>query len=423
MGYRDFSHHIDKVHTNGEVGWMWITRLRDHWLAFWKKSRARLLGVAKAPAIREIRRGLNKKLREGPRPTQDEQRLSAEDRALCARIRRQTQEANRNNVTRTAAYLEVYKRTPELHWALLAHLVSRNGGWNMTDLQGDLIGRTMEPGERERFFYFLERANDLIFGDAYPQLLLYEASREAGRPLFHLLPCFGVTRFMDVIWAKFWQRRDSELLTLALVVNEQNFIEERVLRHPDYASVMESFEFTAQTLLNLTQVVFPFYRGGKGKLQLAGTTVKTFRSLTERIDTGRRLYAILFGRPEVLQGALRWAEETPHTGSRADYWPHVYAKERSGEAGETPYQPRLDGCQLKKGVSHVYSPALGDAWPDVREPEPPGGKDWCLDAECTKELYALKPSGAYNITKLYCSTLMLIERAVAAETWVDEVKM
>ncbi|MGB8954750.1 MAG: DUF2515 family protein [Tumebacillaceae bacterium] len=398
---------------------MWIGQLRELCLTFWKKSRARLLGFANAPEIREIRKQLQNALHDGPRPALDESQLSAEDRALCQLIRQRTEEANRNNVTRTAAYLDIYKRCPELHWALLAHMVSRNGGWNMTDLCGDLIGRTMETGEREGFFHFLERANYLIFGDAYPQLLLYEASRDAGRPLFHLLPCFGVTRFMDLIWARFWKTHDSELLTLALVVNEQNFIEDRVVRHRDYSSVVESFEFTAQTLLNLTQVVFPFYQEGKQKVQLAGTTVKTFRSLAERIDTGRRLYAILFGREDVYQGALRWAEETPHTASRGDYWPHLYAKEPSGAAQAKRYRPRLNGCSLKKGALPFYSPALSAVWPDVERPAPSGGEDWCRDAECVEELYGTKPDKSYNVTKFYCATLMVVERAVAAETWLD----
>ena len=398
---------------------MCIGQLRERCLTFWKKSRARLLGFANAPEIREIRKQLQRALSEGPRPAIDLSNLSDEDRGLCQLIRQRTEAANRNNVTRTAAYLDIYKRCPELHWALLAHMVSRNGGWNMTDLCGDLIGRTMEAGERERFFHFLERANYLIFGDAYPQLLLYEASREAGRPLFHLLPCFGVTRFMDLIWARFWEANDSELLTLALVVNEQNYIEERVVRHPHYAPVVESFEFTAQTLLNLTQVVFPFYQEGKQKLQLAGITVKTFRSLAERIDTGRNLYAILFGRKDVYAGALRWAEETPHTASRADYWPHLYAKEPSDHAQAKRYRPRLNGCRLKKGASPLYSPVLADAWPDVEKPTPPGGRDWCRTAEGAEELYATKPSDSYNVTRQYCNTLMVVERAVAAETWLD----
>lgn len=61
--------------------------------------------------------------------------LTFSEQELLNRIRRMTQEHNLNNVTRTKAYLEFYLRHPEIHWAFLGHMVSRNGGWNMTDLK------------------------------------------------------------------------------------------------------------------------------------------------------------------------------------------------------------------------------------------------------------------------------------------------
>ncbi|WP_440177084.1 DUF2515 family protein, partial [Bacillus subtilis] len=51
-----------------------------------------------------------------------------EDCIILEEIKTLTQENNRSNITRTAAYLECYEQYPELHWALLAHMVSRNGG-------------------------------------------------------------------------------------------------------------------------------------------------------------------------------------------------------------------------------------------------------------------------------------------------------
>jgi hypothetical protein len=312
----------------------------------------------------------------------------------------------------------VYLACPELHWAFLAHMVSRNGGYNMTDLKGDLIARAMEPGEAESFFQFLERANFLIFGDAFPQLLLYEASKDQGKPLFHLLPYFGVSVFMQVIWERFWETRDSEMLTLALVVNEQNFIEHRVVRHEKFQPVVESFEFVAQTFLNLTQVVFPFWgRAGQGKMQLAGVVVDTFKSLEERIDTGRHLYAILFGLPEVHEGALKWAKETPHTGSRSDYWQDFYTTEKPVKQAKK-YSTRIQGDRLRKGSSLFYSPVLSDAWPDVKNPEPADAHDWCEKPESAEEIYSVKPNKDWNMTQQYCKTMSLVEKAVAAETWL-----
>ncbi|HEU4962698.1 MAG TPA: DUF2515 family protein [Bacilli bacterium] len=406
----------------------------EAWLTWSKKVKARLFGLANAQEIRQVRRELERVLQQaaqeqepGALPLIDPSTLSDADKVICDRIANETKRYNRNNVTRTQAYWESYRQHPELHWSLLAHMVSRNGGYNMTDLQGELLPRVMEKGECERFFHFLERPNYLIFGDAYPQLRLYAASKERGRPLFHLLPFFGVSRFMRVIWERFWETGDSQLLTLALVVNEQNVIEKRVVQHKHYAAVVESFEFQAQTLLNLTQVVFPFRDVTKTPdPQLAGVIVDSFTSLSERIDTGRRLYAILFDRQEVHRGVLQWAEQTPHTGSRSDYWPHLYTPEhpsppKTAAANKPgPYTPRVHKLALKQGASPLYSPRLQDAWPDVEKPEAPERYDWCVSAEAAEELYPAPASRHYNITALYGQTLMLIERMAAVETWKDK---
>ena len=48
-----------------------------------------------------------------------------------------------NNITRTKAYFDIYQKYPEIHWAFLGHMVSRNGGWNMTDLKGDFLTRLL----------------------------------------------------------------------------------------------------------------------------------------------------------------------------------------------------------------------------------------------------------------------------------------
>ncbi|WJH32243.1 DUF2515 domain-containing protein [Paenibacillus sp. CC-CFT747] len=70
---------------------------------------------------------------------------------LLRRIRRETAEGNRNNVTRTAAYWTFYRQHAELHWAFLAHMVSRNGGWNMTDLKG-IFSPSYQRGPARAYF-------------------------------------------------------------------------------------------------------------------------------------------------------------------------------------------------------------------------------------------------------------------------------
>lgn len=44
-------------------------------------------------------------------------------------------------------------------------MVSRNGGWNMTDLKGELLSHLLSESEQNDFFQFLERGNWLIFQD------------------------------------------------------------------------------------------------------------------------------------------------------------------------------------------------------------------------------------------------------------------
>ncbi|MGG4032225.1 DUF2515 domain-containing protein [Paenibacillus cisolokensis] len=295
--------------------------------------------------------------------------------AIVSRIRAETAHLGRNNVTRTAAYRDVFLRRRELHWALLAHMVSRNGGWNMTDLQGEWFPRLLGMEKRKATFRFLERSNALIFHDAYPQLRLYEASLHAGRSLFRLLPAFGVSAFMRPVWERFWRDRDPVPLTVALIVNEQHYIEERVVRNPYFRQhVLGTLFFGMQSLLHLNQIVFPYGRDGE-RLQLAGLVLDNFSSLHERIELGKGLYAILFGVPEVAEGAVRFARSIRHTGSRADYAPDLFASARR-EAPSAVYKQRLAGDGLlQPGAERLYSPPLAAAWPDIPV-EPPEPGDW-----------------------------------------------
>ncbi len=102
--------------------------------------------------------------------------ILADEQEIIKEIKNETFLKNANNVTRTKAYLDFYCSHPEIHWAFLAHMVSRNAGYHMTDLKGELLPSIIERKEAENFFLFLERANAYIFHDAYPQLLLYHQS-------------------------------------------------------------------------------------------------------------------------------------------------------------------------------------------------------------------------------------------------------
>ncbi|MGF7033711.1 hypothetical protein J2T17_004659 [Paenibacillus mucilaginosus] len=335
------------------------------------------------------------------------------DRTLVERIRRETDRLNRNNVTRTEAYRRMYIRHPELHWALLAHMVSRNGGWCMTDLQGELLPYLLSEEQRRSVFAFLERANALIFGDAYPQLLLYEECLRLQRPLFHLLPHLGVSRFMRGVWEQFWQERSPIMLTIGLIVNEQHYIEDRVVRHPHFRrTVLDTLFFHTQSVLQLNQVVFPYQEGRL--IRLGGLILEDFSSRKERIEVGKKLYGILFGLPSVHQGILRFASGKPHTGSRADFWPHLFSARRlSPPVPRGELKERLDGCRLRPGALPLYSPPLEAAWNDqpVAPPEP---GDWFRSPEVLDFFRTIEPPASFEMTQAYGAGLGRIELAVLA---------
>jgi len=349
--------------------------------------------------------------------------LTAEERRLSDRIRLETQAANRNNVTRTEAYRSVFFKAPELHWAFLAHMVSRNSGWSMTDLRGELLPRLL--GERliENLFSFLESANALIFQDAYPQLLLYLESRRRGRPLFHLLPEFYVSAFMRSVWEQFWQRSDPALLTVSLIVNEQSYIEGRIVRDPYYREhVFRTLPFRGQALLQLNQVVFPYDTGSQpnptavneeGALRLAGLILEDFTDLEERIEFGKKLYATLFGIPDVHDGALRFARRQAHTGSRADYWPSLFTRERT-EPATAGYTSRMEGNRLRRGAPRLYSPPLAEAWKDRSLPPVNRYDWWCRATDGLKYLKTVRPPEAFEMTGEHGFGLRKLEWAVLA---------
>lgn len=338
---------------------------------------------------------------------------SAAEKALLNRIVRTAESGNRNNVTRTAAYWELYRRLPELHWAFLAHMVSRNGGWSMTDLQGELVPRLLEGHERRDLFLFLERANFLIFQDAYPQLLLYEESRKQGRPLFHLLPHLHVSAFMGPVWELFWAERDPVPLTVCLIINEQHYIEGRVVRNGFYQKqVLNTLAFQTQSLLQLNQVLLPYRPDEESGHRLAGAILEDFGDLQERIGIGKALYGMLFGIPDIHGAALEFARRHPHTGSRADYNPRLFSSVRQAPPGSA-YKARLDGCGLADGAHPLYSPPLQAAWKDH-----PADKveryDWFTRLASADALGSVGAPERPDITGEACAALLKLELAVLA---------
>lgn len=338
--------------------------------------------------------------------------LSIDEKVLIEKFNRKTEELNQNNVTRTKAYFEFYKQHPEIQWAFLGHMVSRNGGWNMTDLKGDFLKGLLDKHSRQYFFSFLERGNWLIFQDAYPQFLLYEESLKRNRTLFHLLPYFNVSIFMETIWNDFWKHGDKYMLTIALVINEQSYLEKRVMDNNHFKqTVFETFEYKLQELLSFNHILFPYIKNNK--IKLMGQTINRFDSLHERIMLGKRLYSLLFSNDQLLKESMSWAFENSHAGSRKDYWPHLFNDVKDYAPGNF-YIRRLKKCQLRKGVARIYSPRLDFAWKNV-EHQPAEEGDWYDDWRVIDYLLEDTQNIDGEIVHEYCETLEKLELATIAK--------
>jgi len=367
----------------------------------------------------KIGRELNKKVKLRTRRVVDPSELPRSEQQLIYQIKECTRQRNKNNVTRTLAYYEYYRSHPEIHWAFLGHMVSRNGGWNMTDLKGELLSRLLTTAEQNDFFQFLERGNWLIFHDIYPQFLLYEESLKRETNLFHLLPFFHVSVFMEVIWNHFWLTGDRDLLALGLIINEQSYLEKQIIKNPYYQkTVLQTLEFKLQDILRLNQILFPCYREGDRELIMVGHTLQHFASLSERIRLGKQLYTLLFDRSEILQGAVGWVAEHPHTGSRKDYWPHLFNDVKETTPGVL-YKKRTVNGRLKPGTSRLFSPTLQHAWKDVDHPEAEAG-DWCEDWKAVTYFLHAEENIDGEIMDDYCKTLEKIELAVMAQTAIRQ---
>lgn len=334
--------------------------------------------------------------------------LTNGESSLIQQIRQQTSSLNINNVTRTKAYLEFYNRHPEVHWAFLGHMVSRNGGWNMTDLKGGLLTRLLSKKEAASFFAFLERGNWLIFQDVFPQFLLYEESLKRNQNLFYLLRHLNVSLFMEVIWNYFWVQHDTYILTVAQIINEQSYLELRVMKNPIYKKeIFSSLEFKLQDLLSMNHILFPYFF--HQQIKLVGKTLHHFESLHERILLGKRLYYILFSNQNRLNMLTKWATTTPHTGSRKDYWPHIFNDVDEGLPGSI-FKPKLKSCQLLPGATKIYSPKLEFAWKNV-EHGPAEKIDWYKDWRIIYYLIENDEKAEDKIEEEYCKTLERLELA------------
>ncbi|PEL11706.1 DUF2515 family protein [Bacillus sp. AFS017336] len=244
----------------------------------------------------------------------EEHILSQDEANLIDLIKKETTKFNADNISRTIAYQDYFFRLNEVEWSFLASMVSRNAGYNMTDLANPIFMNGLSEKQRKQLFITYERANWIIFLDAFPQLLLFEYSKMNNKPLFYLLKYFSVSTFMEIEWEKYWTDRDKKRLVYSLIINEQNMIERPVIQNKFFKNeVFNTIAFKLQEQLKLSYVIFPTNSG-----ELYGLAVYQFEDLTKRIQIGRQLYSILFHQ-DLNNGFINFAKQTNHTGSRSDY--------------------------------------------------------------------------------------------------------
>jgi hypothetical protein len=322
------------------------------------------------------------------------------DHTILHEIQITTTIANQSNITRTKAYLQCYEAYPELHWALLAHMVSRNGGWNMSDLRGGLMSNLTDLSLRDNLYRMLERCNALIFQDAYPQLQLYMHSKQHGSSYFHLLPYFHVSRFMRSFWNSFWMDRNSALLAVGLIINEQHYIEDRVIQLPYFQKkVFQSTSYKLNHLAHINQILFPLNKINPSSMVesnnlspspgIVGLVLENFRNIEERINLGKSLYALLFGYSDVLDQVTSYATSTIHQGSRSEYWPHLFTTDKETAMNSPMESSQLLAHEWLPRGQRIYSPVLNDVWFDMAY-DPIPRYDWLKNKNVTP--YISKPT-------------------------------
>lgn len=222
---------------------------------------------------------------------------------------------------------------------------------------------------------------------------------------------------MQGAWNHFWKTGDRQLLTISLIINEQHYLEEQVMRDQKYQkTVIQTLPFTLQELLSLGHILFPSQMKGSGgsPLRLYGDKVSHFASLSERIALGKKLYALLFRDSARLEGILAWAVNQPHSGSRKDYWPHLFHDVNESVPGQ-PNVKKLSNCRLRAGAKRLYSPILRHAW-EPEEHAPPTHQDWYRGDLSVLRMFISSDNLVRDekMGDVYCHALETIELAVIA---------
>lgn len=292
---------------------------------------------------------------------------------IINRIMQQTRRLNKDNISRTIAYKRFYDANPEIKWALLASAVSRNAGWSMTDLKGRLFQNGLSSDQQEWLFTIYERANWLIFSDAFPQLLLYSQSKRCGIPLFPMLDAFGVSAFMKKEWQLFWHKKDKKRLMHALIINEQNTIQTPIIQnHWLKKNVFAALPFLMSDYFHFNTVLFPTIDG-----RLLGFSISNFTKAENRIALGKKLGKLLF-HPVYHTPCYQFLDLVPHTGSRHDMEKMMGRKIRSSPLLRTCYPVVIHSLDEEKKDWFRKSSQVRHSFKEVNLPDRVDLTEWYL---------------------------------------------
>ncbi len=325
------------------------------------------------------------------------------NKELIQKIKDETKSQNRNNITRTAAYLTYFKKHPEIEWSFLAHMVSRNAGYFMTDLKGEFLPHILDEKFAENLYTMLEKGNSMIFEDAYPQLLLYEESKKKGVSLFHLCHFFNVSPFMEGVWELFFQGDQSPLLPIAQIINEQSHIEIHIVQSEEYQQLLKKLTYRIQEWLQLSQILFPVlpFKNSVGK------NMYNFENLKSRIELGQNLFSLLLN-PKHFHNSYKFALKTPHTGSRTDYDSNVFTSLNDSINKKYPNE-KLSFFKTKTNQK-IYSPFLSNVWKQNYN-GPYYSSNWFSEQDFTIEKIRLTKQYSVPIWMSYWSGLHKLESA------------
>lgn len=307
--------------------------------------------------------------------------MSVEQDKIVRKILRERYYLNYNNLTRTNFYAAYWQRNQEIPWALLANHVSRNAGYQMTDIArykkvfsmfnsgfiltpatwvSRLVVLIAEYGGHDTLdalFTLLECGNYLIFKDVYPPLRIYELAKNnfSNQNLYlELLQReeFKIDDFIKQKWYDFFQKgqqvqfaelwkyawgydSDIQKHSFALIVNEQNQIEDRIINYTENY-YLKNHQIGSRVInslielagkLGITRLCFPqsSYDLGKKRFntvqKLHIYKVEGFTRLRDRIQAGKDMYAAIFndGIGSEFMNQLINCSSVIHEGSRAAY--------------------------------------------------------------------------------------------------------